>query len=1191
MRRLIPDFILQKNKAKQFNGSFEAWILHVDLQGFTSLSNELIKSSQKGAEILRDRINSIFIPAIKAIEQRSGFISTFAGDAFTAVFAIGAEPGDQITMQEAAISSAIAIRDSFINRNNGANESIILSARIGIAKGPLAWKIIPDKQQSLYWFSGDALRDAISAQQAAGLNQILIHSNTINNLDTGDLEHKTFDSEYSSITGSSISIIEHHFSPCRLSQKKFVSHKILAQKLDGEFREVLSCFINIREENLQSIRTISDLANKYGAYLNKVFYSAQGPVVLLFWGAPTAYEDGVHRCCRFVHDVRESLNDQIRIGLSLGMAFAGYLGSETRCEYSCMGLTVNLAARLTMQAAWGETIFEEALRRECKERIKYDSLGLKAVKGFPKPVQRYRFIGYKDLNGTEDSRTPFTGRKQELDQLVHSSAAVYNGSFAPITYVYGDPGKGKTRLVNEFMRIMKDRANIATLQCDSILQGALHPLIHFVRWQFSKVISGSLTSRTRDFKQNYKDFITQAKTYLSRYELQELKRVESVIAGLISITWKSSYYESIPPHARPQAINSAISTLFAALAKIKPLIIVFEDIQWLDEESRTAWNYILKDLCKLPVKLVISARYRDDGALVPMINDEDLPFELIHLGDFEHSTLKIFVKNVLNHPVSESLVRFLDEYTLGNLLYIEQICFYLLENKLLEEIDSHYHLKDTKLHLSSGINALLMARIDRLDSEMKHAVQAASVLGTEFTVQILQELLNRSKALSTELTDPTEIMENGKKERLWTMLNEVSYSFSHGLLRETAYSMQLDKHLCKLHTIAAEIMEDYWGEDNSKWVEIAKHYEKGKSFSKAYSFYHSAAEHARDQFQFSTGLDLYNKALQAIEAQSNVRQKETADTLMGIGVLHFYMGKYDIAMGYLNQAEKIYSRKFGERDPKTASCYGNIANVLYAQGDLDGALGLMENALSIQMEHLGAKHPYTMTTISNIGQVHYRKAVYDKAIEYYARALDLRESVFGMEHQSLAETLNNLGLAYCDQQDFDLAARQFERAIAVCQKAKYPNKSILAASYNNAGKTFADSGDPEKALTYYNLSLDIRKEVLGLRHPETVTTMYNIAEHLITNSQYEKAKQSLEFVHSVWCETLGDRHPYTAVCLNSLGRIQIELTNYSEGIRICKTALGIIHEKLGSDHPWCEHIQGNITRGEALMQDPTLKTK
>ncbi len=122
-------------------------------------------------------------------------------------------------------------------------------------------------------------------------------------------------------------------------------------------------------------------------------------------------------------------------------------------------------------------------------------------------------------------------------------------------------------------------------------------------------------------------------------------------------------------------------------------------------------------------------------------------------------------------------------------------------------------------------------------------------MGNEFTRGVLQELLQRSQAFSGELANPCEILENGCKIRLWNMLNEVSYSFSHGLLRDTVYGMQLRKHLQKLHGIAAEIMVDYWKDDCSKYAEIARQFEQAGKLKESAHFYALAGTWARELFQ------------------------------------------------------------------------------------------------------------------------------------------------------------------------------------------------------------------------------------------------------------------------------------------------------------------------------------------------------
>ncbi len=919
---MVPEFILRKSLNKEYSGRFSAWVIQIDLIDFSLLSTRLMQDSDKGAEQLSEIINAIFTPAIECIERYGGFISRFAGDAFIALFP---DRDDRSGLR--AITSACRIRD-IVKQSS----LVPMSSRIGLSHGVVNWQILPDPNKHLYWFSGACIQDAIVCQESAKADEIVLCKKVLIKKERQNLVLVESEQDRMVIGGVLKPALEARLSRCRLSQAAYVPEEIVARRDEGEFREVVSLFVNLRGSNIADLSSLIQLCVKYGAHLNKVFNSSHGLMALLLFGAPKSYEDNVLRAFRLVNDLRNTFGRKMKMGMSMGAVYAGFIGSMRRCEYSALGLSVNLAARLCIISKPGEICFEESLLNTSARFLSYKNLGARAIKGFEDPVNCYAFGSLiEDFDATYLS--PFMGREAELAELSQCTTDVTAREKLSLCYIYGEPGTGKSRLLFEHAKAMRGKWQSYTLQCDGILKTSLHPFIFFVKKQFNGLKSGSMEQRRQNFRRRFSALRLSLQDYLNDEELRQYSQIESSLAGLISLDWEDSEFRKSSATARARAIQEALIKLFEYYALASPTILIVEDIQWLDDESRQILETLITSLKGSRLLVLCSARYNDDRSS-PCL-DLKLPSRTVHLQSLDLLQVKTFASSLLKHAVSESLASYLSEQTNGNLLYIEQICAHLEANGLLESIDGLLYVKDTGLQLSSGINSMLMARIDRLDTCMKEALQAASVLGNEFTAEVLQELLVRSQAFSSELTNPGEILENGRKIRLWDMLNEVSYSFSHGLLRDTAYDMQLSKHLKKLHLLAAEIMVEYWQGDRSKYSEIAAHFEKAQSYERASDYYYQAGEWSKELFQQQASLECLNKALDIARTYLPKQERNEADILMAIGVLQLNFGKYDLALGYLKQAEKLYLKVCGEGSLALSSCLGNMGSVYKSMGEYD----------------------------------------------------------------------------------------------------------------------------------------------------------------------------------------------------------------------------------------------------------------
>ncbi len=364
MRNLIPFLIAEEYKKGNISGKFNAYSMFVDTSGFTAMTEKLMKGGLEGAEIIAKTINNIFTPALEVVYQNRGLVTHFAGDAFSAVF-----PENTSQLIE-VLSSAYANLEIFKEKKLLQTKfgSFSISVKIGLSFGEVIWGIVNNVMQNTFYFKGNAIDNAAISEKNCNSNEIVFDSfikNKIKKL--SGVQYKKKSNDHYIL----VSLKESKFSNGRVNfiekkiQSKFYPSLILEKKETGEFRDVISCFISLKETNkLNSlISSILTLTYDYGGYFNRLSYGDKGAFILVFFGAPIKLEKEFSRACKFVLSVIDLDKSSLKIGMTTGKVFTGFVGSSNRAEYTAQGSKVNLAARFMTGAEQGEILIDKEIFR------------------------------------------------------------------------------------------------------------------------------------------------------------------------------------------------------------------------------------------------------------------------------------------------------------------------------------------------------------------------------------------------------------------------------------------------------------------------------------------------------------------------------------------------------------------------------------------------------------------------------------------------------------------------------------------------------------------------------------------------------------------------------------------------------------------------------------------------------------
>ncbi|HAQ61401.1 TPA: hypothetical protein DCR49_05295 [Candidatus Delongbacteria bacterium] len=1009
MKNYIPIFISEKTLNKINFGTFTASAMFIDISGFTSMTQALMGHGKEGAEVLSNIINNIFTPSIKKIYDNGGIVSTFAGDAFTAMFE--AEKADY------ALRSAFEINKLFVDSGIVKTKfgEFELAVKIGLSHGEVEFGIIDTEVQKAYYFRGEAVDACAKSEHHAENMQIVADWKFIEKL-TIQVERQLIDEHWFILTPKELDISP--IEPVSNSQiaeeieKHFVPDAVLNMKARGEFREIVSVFIGFEEGHNyeKSIKQVIQNTHAYGGYFNKIDFGDKGGVMLVIFGAPTGREKLYGRAADFALSLKEMLDFKFRVGISTGIAFCGIIGSDLRKEYTALGNVVNLSARLMMKTEPHEILTGPQIKSKLPSQYEFENKGLTEFKGFSDNIEIFSLRKKTASKQQLSYSGSFVGRKKEADELRNLIQPIYEDKFGGIIYIDGPAGIGKSRFIDNIVKNL-DACGTFYLPCDEVLRKPFNPFEYFFKGYFEQSESLSKEENKTIFIRKYTGIVSQTQNEDIK---SELIRTESIIGALIGLEWENSLYAQLDAKGRYENTIFAVKNFFLAQSLLAPLILIVENAPWIDTDSLTMIKVLTRNVGKFPFVIFALCRPNDDGTPYFLIGKEETEMTL---NRFEIEPLDKEMMNELirdrfsNDEIPEKTLEFMRDKSNGNPFFIEQLVLYLSENNLL---DSTLNLVNEARSIPSGISQIIIARIDRLSAKMKETVKTASVLGREFTLAVLR------KMLSSGNIDPDIEIDNlvseGIKEQIWQNIKELSYIFKNTLIRDAVYEIQLKETLRSLHELAGSIIEElYSGEINQYCEELADHFDKAGNRNKAVEYLKKAASRAMDNYQNKKALILFDKLLVYLDKES----EDTVRTLRKIGDILELTGKWEESLGTFRKALEV-AETVSYSELKI-ECITDLSYLLNTQGKSDEAY-----ELAIQAIETAEKISYengTANALNVLGSIYLSKGDHSASINAFVRSSEIKEKLG--DRKGVATALGNIGAVYNSKGDFEKALEFF----------------------------------------------------------------------------------------------------------------------------------------------------------------------
>ena len=607
----------------------------------------------------------------------------------------------------------------------------------------------------------------------------------------------------------------------------------------------------LREVIGQACDTVREVAAEYGGTV----LSIEDACSTVVFGVPVSQEDDAQRAVAAAlattERVRQLLGGSdgtepvtMRAGLATGACVTRL---EESGQYSVAGDPARSAARLADQAAADHVLIAPETARLVRYDYETEAAEALTLPGSVEAVEpRYvtRQVDAEDRLGTKQSETTFTGRTRESADLEQGLAAVLAGTGRFITVV-GEAGLGKSRLLDEFASHAEGTATVVYGRCHS--HGKNTPYLPFLGI-LRAVLFVDAGDRAAD---------EQVAIRLAEID-PELMSFLPVYLHLLAVPTERY---PLPEHQEDRHLSTMIQQALAAivtqLSVARPLVLLLEDWQWSDQGSREIVRQLGALVPGFRVLVVVTYRpeYSEDWSRLPH-------HAAIHLTPLAAEASTAIMQSVLQaHSVPADLAERVHSRTGGNPFFIEEVCRSLVEkrNVTVEEGQVVVQGRIEDLHLPETIQAVIRARLDRLEPFVLELVRVASVIGREFGMFLLEHVLGDAERIG----DALEALQEAGLVRQARVVPDVAYRFQSALIQDVAHDTLLRHQQKALHGLVAEAIEVRHGDQLEEYADaLAKHFGEAGNWRKAMRYGETAAERARSVSQFAESVAMLGRVIE-----------------------------------------------------------------------------------------------------------------------------------------------------------------------------------------------------------------------------------------------------------------------------------------------------------------------------------------
>jgi class 3 adenylate cyclase len=553
------------------------------------------------------------------------------------------------------------------------------------------------------------------------------------------------------------------------------------------------------------LQHMMEAVHRYEGTVNQVM----GDGIMALFGAPLAQEDHAVRACYAALRMQEQISRhgddlqrthgapiQLRVGLNSGEVVVRSIGSDLRMDYSAVGQTTHLAARLEQMAKPGTTLTAASTVKLAEGYVQIRPLGLVSVKGLNETVEAFELIGGSTARSRFQAMaarglTRFVGRQRELEVLAVALADARRGNGQVVATV-GEPGIGKSRLFHEFTRADPARGWLV-LDAGSVSYGRATPFLPVLALLRSYFKIGD-----QDDPRSIREKVTGKLLTLDR----TLEPLLAPLLALLDQPIEDPRWQQLHPLHRRRETLDALKRLWLREAQAQPLILVFEDLHWIDSETQGFLDEFLESIPTVPVLLLVNYRpeYQHPWGGKSY-------YTQLRLDALTAETADRLLHGLLgSDPAIEPLKNVLVSRTEGNPLFLEESVRGLIESGALTGERGNYRLSKAlaSIELPASVEAILAARIDRLSLEDKRLLQTAAVIGKDVPYALLAAITETPEA---DLRAGLARLQSAEFMYEANLFPDLEYTFKHALTHEAAYAGLLRERRREMHARIVRTIE------------------------------------------------------------------------------------------------------------------------------------------------------------------------------------------------------------------------------------------------------------------------------------------------------------------------------------------------------------------------------------------------
>jgi class 3 adenylate cyclase len=728
--------------------------------------------------------------------------------------------------------------------------------------------------------------------------------------------------------------------------------------LDGERKTVTALFADIKGsmeliEDLDpeearavvdpALKLMMDAVHRYGGYVAQ----STGDGIFALFGAPVAHEDHPQRALYAALRLQEQLRGysatlrgqgrlplQARVGLNTGEVVVRSIATgEGHAEYTPIGHSTSLAARMQTLAPVGSIATTETTREFGEGYFTFKALGPTVVKGVTEPVNVYEVTGFGPLRtrlqrSASRGYTKFVGRQREMEAMKAAAEQALAGH-GQIVAAVAEPGVGKSRLFYEFKA--RSSAGWMVLEAFSVSYGkasAYLPVIDLLHGYFR--ITGDDDSRVRREK------VMGRVLALDR----TLEDALPYLFGLLGLSEGNVPLVQRDAQLQRRRTLEAVKRILLRESLNQPLMLVFEDLHWIDDETQAVLNLLADSIATTKVLLLVN--YRPEYTHQWGNKSYYTQLRLDPLN--RESAAEMLSALVGEGPELFPLKRLVLERTEGNPFFMEELVQALFdEGALVRNGTVEVTRSLNQLKIPPTVQGILAARIDRLPMADKELLQTLAVIGNEFSLEVVRRLL---EIPSDELDRMLGALQLGEFIYEQPAVGDIDYTFKHALTQEVAYNSVLLERRRLLHERAGVAMEAVYADRlDDHLSDLARHYQRSGNSGKALEYLQRAGEHANACSSHAEAVGFLTSALELLKTMP-----ETPESMQQELALQAGLGSALTALKGWSSAEVVRAWSRASELCRQVGSTPRLFSVLFALGGAHLVRGELHRAYDLQQQ-------------------------------------------------------------------------------------------------------------------------------------------------------------------------------------------------------------------------------------------------